>query len=294
MDILNSPENNKTEDVKFSEKIKEIIYTIQQDINECNAKQLKDIIIIIDCKYTNDSTFSSYKDETKIILKNYLSKNDRIAVFLIRENYKIICPMTEKINLDTEILSINLDKNCNKEFFNESNEDYERRIDIESSSNYEDEKSIDSNAIKNDSDDKNNYSELKEINFDAISMCLNFCIKYLKMKEVEKNEKFLVYFTDLLEKIQESDQNIHAIFQRKLIDKLRKDNKINLIVVGKFGSRELDSVESLKEDIKENLMKAFGPKSELIPIENMKKIKSILSSNNIITDKKIFPNEVYK
>ena len=32
----------------------------------------------------------------------------------------------------------------------------------------------------------------------------------------------------------------------------------------------------------------------MIPYDNMKKIKSILSGNNIINDNIIFPNEIYK
>ena len=49
-----------------------------------------------------------------------------------------------------------------------------------------------------------------------------------------------------------------------------------------------------EEEYKLILNEYFGEKSEIIPFDNMKKIKSILSSNNIINDNIIFPNELYK
>ena len=38
----------------------------------------------------------------------------------------------------------------------------------------------------------------------------------------------------------------------------------------------------------------YGERSEVIDFENMKKIKTILSSNNVIKDEIIYPNEIYK
>ena len=282
--------------MKFPDKIKEIMNTIQIDINKCNAKQLKDVLIILDCKYTNESTFSLYKDEIKNIFKNYLSPKDRISIFLIRENYKIICPMAQKNKIDIENLSNELDKISNKEFLISKEEDEkedENQINFEesytSSINNNEIKSIDSN----DEDKKNNF-KLKEINYNSIINSINFCIKYLKMKRVERNENFLIFFTDLLERVKENNKNdeyIYRIFQKKIINKFKKDNKINFLIVGNTGSRDLESIDYVKENIKEILTNAFGSKSELIP---MKKIKTILSSSNIITDKVIFPNEIYK
>ena len=68
---------------------------------------------------------------------------------------------------------------------------------------------------------------------------------------------------------------------------MRKEPKINFLLVGKIEK----SYEKLYNDI---LDEYFGSKSEVIPFDNMKKIKSILSSNNIINGNITFPNEVYK
>ena len=69
--------------------------------------------------------------------------------------------------------------------------------------------------------------------------------------------------------------------------KLKKEKKINFLLVGKFDKDN----EKLYNDI---LRQYYGLKSEVIPFDNMKKMKSILLSNNIINDSIIFPNEVYK
>ena len=70
---------------------------------------------------------------------------------------------------------------------------------------------------------------------------------------------------------------------------LQKDKEIHFLLVGKLGNGENDT-----EDYKKILLQYFGSKSEIIPFDNMKKIKSILSSNSIINDNIIFPNEIYK
>ena len=41
-------------------------------------------------------------------------------------------------------------------------------------------------------------------------------------------------------------------------------------------------------------MNKFGEKSEIINFENMTKIKTVLSYNNVIKDESIYPNEIYK
>ena len=68
---------------------------------------------------------------------------------------------------------------------------------------------------------------------------------------------------------------------------LQFEKIINFIAVGKFKQEN-------EEEYKSSLIEFFGEKSDIIPFDNMKKIKSILSSNNIINDNIIFPNEVYK
>ena len=46
--------------------------------------------------------------------------------------------------------------------------------------------------------------------------------------------------------------------------------------------------------IEEIILKKFGEKSEIIYIENMKKIKTILCNNKVIKDEIFYPNEIYK
>ena len=83
-------------------------------------------------------------------------------------------------------------------------------------------------------------------------------------------------------------QNISYDSEKKKLD-LHKDKKIHFLLVGKLSPEENEA-----EVYKKVLLQYFGSKSEIVPFDNMKKIKSILSSNSIINDNIIFPNEVYK
>ena len=73
--------------ITFGEKIEEIKEVILEDINECNAKQEKDIIILIDFNIYNNQNdklnsikykIDRFIEQTIIILNNYLSINDRL------------------------------------------------------------------------------------------------------------------------------------------------------------------------------------------------------------------------
>ena len=118
------------------------------------------------------------------------------------------------------------------------------------------------------------------------------------MKEINTNEKFFIYFTTNIKKFMDYLMEINEYKkienlsydsgENKIID-LKNEKKINFLLVGRCSSEENEN-----EIYKKILLNYFGSKSEMIPYYNMKKIKSILSSNNIINDNIIFPNEIYK
>ena len=119
------------------------------------------------------------------------------------------------------------------------------------------------------------------------------------MKEINSNEKFFIYFNTNVKKIMDYLMDIRDYTDTQKISynsggkskkvDLHKDKKIHFLLVGKLNSEENEA-----EVYKKVLLQYFGSKSEMIPFDNMKKIKSILSSNSIINDNIIFPNEVYK
>jgi hypothetical protein len=88
------------------------------DTGECNVKQKKDIIVIIDFNLynkeqepkdiNNTAKIDSFIDQAKIILDNYLSNNDRYGVFIYKNDYQIICPLLEKNKIDLESFSKDL------------------------------------------------------------------------------------------------------------------------------------------------------------------------------------------
>ena len=108
---------NKCYDKIFSDEdeMEDIISEISTDINECNAKQSKDIVILIDFNlYGNDSNnisnskIDAFLDQTKTILNNYLSNNDRLGVFIYTKQYQIICPLMRKKQIDIDNFSKDL------------------------------------------------------------------------------------------------------------------------------------------------------------------------------------------
>ena len=115
------------------------------------------------------------------------------------------------------------------------------------------------------------------------------------MKETMKNEKYLIVFTDLFNFFRTGDDEME-----QNLENLSKDKEIHFLLVGKNRMRntqndkENSSYENDEKRINEIINEKFGDQSELIDFENMKKIKTILSSNNFIKDEIIYPNEIYK
>jgi hypothetical protein len=277
-------------DMNLRDKMNEIIKKIEHDKNECNEKQLKDIIILIDCNSSKKLIIDSFIDVTKTILKNYLTNNDRLGVFLLINENRIVCPMMCKYEIDTLNFSKDLDTYSDKLFDSPFGREIIRdRLEVDESDKYPE--SQDSFSIE--------YGENKDSNSNGMEIedtikSLNYCINYLKMKEINTNEKFFIYFNINIKNIMEylkdipDKSMIENSYPKKKID-IHRDKKIHFLLVGK-----IDSEENETDNYKKILLQYFGSKSEIIPFDNMKKIKSILSSNSIINDNVIFPNEVYK
>ena len=285
-------------DIKLRDKMNEIIKNIEHDKNECNEKQLKDIIILIDCNSSNKLIIDSFIDVTKTILKNYLTNNDRLGVFLLINENRIVCPMMCKCEIDILNFSKDLDTYSDKLFrkdrFDSSlgREIIRDRLEADESDKYTGSQDSFSSEY-GDNNDNNSYG----LEIEDIIKSLNYCINYLKMKEINTNEKFFIYFNKNVKRIMDylsntrdksMIENSYAEYNKKKVD-IHRDKKIHFLLVGK-----VDSEKNEPDAYKKILLQYFGSKSEIIPFDNMKKIKSILSSNSIINDNVIFPNEVYK
>ena len=278
--------------MKLIDKMKELIEKVKEDINETNEKQLKDILILIDCNLANKLVIDSYLDVVKTILKNCLSNDDRIGVFLLEKEEKIICPIASKNEIDVINFSKDLDSISENLFkkekieissVNEIIQDKKEETELYSIKTLEEE-SFSENIFEGD----NGYINEKGISKEEMIKSLNYCLTYLKMKEISTNEKYFIFFSSSIKVLMETiNKNKLKELEAKKKISLRKEPKINFLLVGKIEK----SYEKLYNDI---LDEYFGSKSEVIPFDNMKKIKSILSSNNIINDNITFPNEVYK
>ena len=300
-----SIEDKNANRATFGKKIEEIITSISEDIDECNEKQEKDILILIDyniydSKQEEENIYmKTYKvdvfiEQAKIILNNYLSTKDRYGVLIYAEEYQIICPLMVVNQVDFDNFSNNLNY-YKKIAFNEKSETEEFDIFTNESNNND----IDFNS-KGQSEpslaDSSMASERDEKNFNkgcGLIEAVNYLNNYSKMKESIKNDKYFIIFTDFLN-VEFNDENRLEY----LFEDLVGNKDVTLLLIGK--ANNLNLIKDKKNLIDENkniedlFLIKFGDKSELIYIENMKQIKSILSNSNVIKDEIIYPNEIYK
>ena len=289
----------------FNEEIYLIKDKINNDINENNAKEAKDIIILIDFnnyKNTenndlniNSDKIEAYITETKTILDNYISLNDRFGLFIYINKYKILCPLMNKYKID--IQSVSEDLIYNKKVFFEENIDQFDEYDINFDSYYFgsslfeiEEKDYNDNTGEIESSEQSRNSQIKINEIKGLIDTLNYLKSYYQMKEGAKTEKYIILFTDLFNADWITDDSIVNFF-----DKLKYNKGVILLLVGK-NSKNTTNNNGNSEDksILKLVVDKFGDKSEIIYFENMKKIKDILSLNNIINDNIIYPNEIYK
>ena len=167
-------------------------------------------------------------------------------------------------------------------FTNESNNN-----DIDFNSKGQSEPSLADSSMASERDEKNFNKGC------GLIEAVNYLNNYSKMKESIKNDKYFIIFTDFLN-VEFSDENRLEYLFEDLIG--NKD--VTLLLIGK--ANNLNLIKDKKNLIDENkniedlFLIKFGDKSELIYIENMKQIKSILSNSNVIKDEIIYPNEIYK
>ena len=299
---IDKQENIKDKhNITFGDKIKLIKLDILQDINECKAKQEKDIIILIDFNIynineettsINESRIDSFIEESKVILNNYLSLNDKFGLLIYLDDYKIICPLTNVEKIDNNIFSKDIleyknNKKIEKGEFslnlNESNDNVDFYLGENILGKFSEEESFD-------------MSENGEINYDKINgfiKTINYINSYIKMKEDAKSEKYIIIFSDFMN-IKLENKQIDNI-----IKNINSNKSVIILLVGKnkktnIKNDNIDLNGNINNYLEELILSKFGEKSEAINFENMKKIKTILSNNKVIKDEIFYPNEIYK
>ena len=305
----NDEENNENKKESFFDEIQIIKNDLIKDINECNAQQAKDIIILIDFNQylktenndTNMNKIDAFILQTKTILNDYLSSNDRIAVFIYIKQYHIISPLVCKCKIDIKnfykdllyFKNISLQEKKGQEEYDIILEEFKasRASEFELGGK-------EFNELSQDEEESSDYFVKTEIKYDLIEgfiETINYIKNYSKMKEGIKNEKYLIIFTDLFNDKLIRDEKVKNIFS-----KLKENKESILLLVGKnkifkhMNENCFDENEEENDFLYELIMNKFGEKSEIINFENMTKIKTILSYNNVIKDEIIYPNEIYK
>ena len=305
----NNEENKENKKESFFDEIQIIKNDLIKDINECNAQQAKDIIILIDFNQylkienndTNMNKIDAFILQTKTILNDYLSSNDRIAVFIYIKQYHIISPLVCKCKIDIKnfykdllyFKNISLQEKKGQEEYDIILEEFKtsRASEFELGGK-------EFNELSQDEEESSDYFVKTEIKYNLIEgfiETINYIKNYSKMKEGIKNEKYLIIFTDLFNDKLIRDEKVKNIFL-----KLKENKESILLLVGKnkifkhMNENCFDENEEENDFLYELIMNKFGEKSEIINFENMTKIKTILSYNNVIKDEIIYPNEIYK
>ena len=304
--IFKNKEDNYINDIKNKishEEIKIIKRSVINDISKCNAKQNKDIIILIDFniysktekKEINIDKINLFINQANSILKNYLSKNDRLAVFIYIKQYYIICPLLHKNQIDIKNFSNDLNYFKSKIFENNDDEhEYNINLSVDLELEGENLKENSEDEEELFENDNNNKIELINYNIDKLAETINYIQNYFKKKEDIKNEKYLILFTDLFNADLLNDKK----YIEKFFDRIKNNKNTIFLLVGKNkenNENNLSSIEFTSDKFILNFVcDNFSKKSKLIYLESMSEIKNILSYNNVIVNEIIFPNEIYK
>ena len=293
--MANIDDKNQVDKKKdtFKTEMDKIKIEINKDISECDIKQAKDILILIDFNtYDQESNINNiaknkieyFIEQAKTTLQSILN-NDRLGVFIYTKEYKIICPLKYKNEIDINNFYNDLIYN-KKKFFGEIDQVNIDDILINEKLEFQ---SNNDNFTENRSEEDSIYeNEIKSNNFDKVSgliESINYIMSYFKMKELIKNEKYIILFTELFNHYSINEEEIKKRFANL---KINKD--VNFILAGK---NNMNIIQDDNKKLLEFIEEKFGEKSELIDFENMKRIQTILASNNVIKDEIIFPNEIY-
>ena len=282
--------------ITFEEEIERIKGDIFNDISECNSKQKKDVIVLIDFNIYNTkenniniktNIIDAFIEETNVILNEYLSINDRLCVLIYENDYKIICPLEYVNKIDKESFYedlINIKNNYQTQRF--GSEDFYEANDIEFNLEGSDNIHSQENSFEMSDDEEKNLDKIK-----GLIKAINYINNYLRMKEI-KIDRYFILFTDMLNMSLTEEDPI-----KKITRKIRKDGNYIFLLVGKKKKTELNNRKNkcINEKIlEESILNKFGIMSQIIYFENMKKIKTILSNNKAIKDNVFYPNEIYK
>ena len=250
--------------------------------------------------YIKSTKIDSFIEQTMIMLNDYLFQSDRVAVFVCADKCQIICPLMNLSNIDINNISKDLYYYKNISLMEQTEEENDD-INI----NEEIENDIEFNIGKNDNinfssqEDSLEFSEKKEINHEKLCgfvEAINYLNNYLLMKENIKNEKYFIVFTDMLNIQLKDDEVFDKV--NKIFENLNSNKSVIFLLVGKNKKLNFKIEKNISHEnfikISKTIMVKFNRKSDIINFDNMKKIKSIISNNNVIKDEIIYPKEIYK
>ena len=227
-------ENTENKKETFFDEIQKIKNDEIKDINECKAQQAKDIIILIDFNQYNTKTenldininkLDVFILQTKTILNDYLSFNDRIAVFIYIKQYHIILPLIYKCQIDIKnfykdliyFKNISLQETKGQEEYDIILEEFK----TSKVSKFELGGKV-FNELSQEEEESSDYVVKTDIKYNILEgliKSINYIKNYFKMKEGIRNEKYIILFTDLFNDKFIKDEKVKNIFDKLKINK---------------------------------------------------------------------------
>ena len=114
---------------------------------------------------------------------------------------------------------------------------------------------------------------------------INYSQVYLRIKQSQNGEKYIIVFTDLFSNNKITDENV-----KNNLEVLNENKEIIFLLLGRKNNNE----NFEKNKLSDIICNKFSQKSQIINLGNTKKIKNILSNDIEIKDEFIYPNELYK
>jgi len=225
-----------------------------------------------------------------MILSDYLSTNDRLCVLTYAKQSELLCPLMKVNKIDKYNFSNDL-MHYKSIFFNENYETEEYNINLTGFNlgvNINISEHLKEDSLDSSEKDEKIYNKIK-----GLVEAINYINIYIKMKEEVENEKYIIIFTDFLNIQEGDDEKIINI-----LNNIEGDIKAILLLIGKSitinPANDKKNIFRKNVNLEELILNNFGEKSRVINFDNIKKIKTILSNNNVIKDEIIYPNELYK
>ena len=179
--------------------------------------------------YSKTYNIDSFIEQTKIILKEYLSSSDRYGVVVYLDDFEVVCPLKEVNQIDINSFANDLlyfkNKICIEDEetndFNLISDNF--KLDYFELNSYE-------NEVVNSGEDSSDITENEEEyceKLNGIVKTINHSTNYIMTKGSIKSDKYIILFTNIINNISIKIEEISEI-----LTNLNSDKRIIFLLSG--------------------------------------------------------------